>query len=109
MGVLYNGLVMKVHVEANPRSGALWWYSDDKKFFGAIVEPFTLEEGEGYHEDFPAGALLSVPKHSPGERPSINKYSPVIVKAPTAQDLIPLLERWVDENSGKSLWSLRRP
>jgi hypothetical protein len=73
------------------------------------VEPFTLEEGEGYHEDFPAGALLSVPKHSPGERPSINKYSPVIVKAPTAQDLIPLLERWVDENSGKSLWSLRRP
>ena len=99
---------MKVHIEADPRSKALYWYSDDKKFYGAIVEHFTLDDGEGYREDFPAGALLSVPKHSPGERPSINKYSPVIAKAPTAQELVPLLERWVDENTGKKLWDLRR-
>jgi hypothetical protein len=108
MGVLYNEDVMKVHVEADPRSKALYWYSDDKKFYGPIVEPFALDDRQGYHEEFPAGALLSVPRSSPGERPSFNEYSPLIVQAPTVQELIPKLETWVDENSGKKHWDLRR-
>lgn len=109
MAVLYNESAMKVHVEADPRSNALYWYSDDKKFYGPIVEPFALEDkAQGYYEEFPAGALLSVPKISPGDRPTFNKYSPVVAQAPTVQELIPLLEVWVDKNAGKRHWDLRR-
>lgn len=104
MDVLYNVLVMKVHIEADPKSNISYWYSDDKKFYGAIVEPFNLDD-----KKFPAGALLSVPKYTREERPSINKYSPLIVQSPTVEGLIPMLERWTDENAGKTLWSLRRP
>jgi hypothetical protein len=99
---------MKVHVEADPRTDALYWYSDDKKFYGPIVKPFALDDRQGYYEEFPAGALLSVPDARPGDRPTFNGNSPLIMQAPTVEELIPKLEAWVDENAGKRLWDLRR-
>lgn len=102
---------MKVHLEVDPKNNQPYWFSDDRKFYGAIVAPFELEvHGEPEtREAYPAGALLSVPKHSPGEKPSLNKYSPLIAQAPSIAELVPILEAWVDWNTGKKLWDLRRP
>lgn len=100
---------MKVHLETDPKSGTSYWYSDDRRFYGAVLEPFALEvPGKPEtRQEMEAGALLSVPKYKPHERPSINKHSPLIVQAPSVDELVPLLEKWVDENAKKKLWDLR--
>lgn len=102
--------IVKIHIETDPKNDQPYWFSEDRRFYGAVVAPFELEalDEPKSREAFPAGAILSVPKHSPGERPSLNKYSPLIVQAPSIAELVPLLEAWVDQNAGKKLWDLRR-
>jgi len=94
---------------SDPRGGTFLWKTADGKFQGVLIESFKLVDKDGGVEiEMPAAALLAVPKHYPHERPSHNKYSPVIAQAPTVEELKPKMEEWLKANAGKSLWSLRR-
>lgn len=84
------------------------WKTADGKFAGYIVEGFKMMPSDGKGEvEVPAGALLAVPKYNQNDRPSINKYSPVIATGWTIEELKPKLDEWLKENKDKSLWSLR--
>jgi hypothetical protein len=98
---------MKILVEGDPKTGGMFWRSEDSSFYGALLPAFTLTPAEGDEMPMPAGALLSVPKYGRYDRPSINKYSPLIVQAPTVDLVVKGLEAWTDQNSGKALWKLR--
>lgn len=98
---------MKILVEGDPKTGAMFWRSEDASFYGALIPPFTLSPGEGEDMPMPAGALLSVPKYERHERPSINKYSPLIVQAPTVDEVVKGLEAWTDLHAGKAAWGFR--
>ena len=92
----------------DPQNDIYPWKSSDGKFAGYLIPPVTLTPRDGSLPiHLPAGALLAVPKHSPDEQPSINKYSPAIAQALSIEDLKPAIEAWVKKNEGKSLWSLR--
>ena len=96
-------------IEGDPSKGMLFWHSEDNKFSGAIVPSFTLLDAEGKAMEMPAGALLAVPKYSRSEVPSINKYSPLIVQAPTVDEVVLMLQGWEKKNKGSALWDLRNP
>lgn len=92
----------------NPVNEIYPWKTEDGKFGGYLIRPLTLTPSDGSEPiHLPAGALLAVPKYSPDETPSINKYSPNIAQAPTIEELRPKLEAWVVANHDKTLWSLR--
>lgn len=97
----------KILVEGDPSTGALFWRSENSKYYGALIPPFTLSESGGADMAMPAGALLAVPKHSERELPSINKHSPLIIQAPTVGEVVAALGKWVDSVKGRSLWDLR--
>lgn len=90
------------------QNGYYQWKTSDGKFDGVLTPPVTLTPQDGSEPiHLPAGALLAVPKHTPNEAPSINKYSPVIAQAPTIEDLKPGIEAWVKQNEGTKRWFLR--
>jgi hypothetical protein len=92
----------------DPRNGIFPWKTMDGHFTGYLISGFKMTPSDGGGDvELPAGALLAVPKNSPNERPSINKYSPVVVTAKTVEELPPLLELWTEANQAKTLWSLR--
>lgn len=94
-------------VEGDPSRGILFWKSEDQKFTGAILPPFTLLAANGEAMPMPAGALLAVPKNSRSESPSINKYSPLIIQAPTVDEVVLMLQDWEKKNQDMALWDLR--
>jgi hypothetical protein len=96
-------------VEGDPSKGMLFWHSEDNKFSGAIVPGFTLLSADGGEMPMPAGALLAVPKHTRSEPPSINKYSPLIVQAPTVDEVVSMLQDWEAKNKEITTWDLRAP
>jgi len=98
---------MKILVEGDPSTGGLFWRSLDASFYGALQPAFTLMPQDGAEMPMPAGAVLSVPKYERYERPSINKYSPLIVQAPTLDEVVKGLEVWTDQNAGKAPWEFR--
>ena len=51
--------------------------------------------------------LLAVPKGSPEEEPSINKYAPVIAQAGSLNELKEELAKWHKETCHKTSWELR--
>lgn len=94
-------------VEGDPSKGLLFWRSEDHKFSGAIIPAFTLLDAEGEEMPMPSGALLAVPKHTRSEAPSINKHSPLIIQAPTVDEVVLMLQDWEKKHKGASLWDLR--
>jgi hypothetical protein len=91
-----------------PENNIYPWKTSDGKFDGYLIPPVTLTPKDGSQPiHLHAGALLAVPKRSPNEVRSINKYSPLIAQAPTIEDLKPAIEAWVKKNEGKTLWELR--
>lgn len=98
---------MRILVEGDPKTGAIFWRTEDSQFFGALIPPFTLTPEEGEEMPVPGGALLSVPKYERYDRPSINKYSPLIIQAPTVNAVVRGLEAWTDWNAGKPPWGFR--
>jgi hypothetical protein len=94
-------------VEGDPSKGILFWHSEDKKFSGALVPGFTLVAADGEEMEMPSGALLAVPKHVKSEPPSINKYSPLIIQAPTVDEVVSMLQDWEKKNKGVEPWDLR--
>lgn len=98
---------MKILVEGDPNTRAMLWRTEDSSFYGALMPAFTLTADGKDEMAMPAGALLSVPKYQRYETPSINKYSPLIVQAPTLDEVVKGLEVWTDRNAGKAPWSFR--
>lgn len=98
---------MKILVEIDPRAGGMFWRSENSKYYGSLIPPFTLTSQDSDEMPMPAGALLAVPKYDESDPPSINKHSPLIVQAPTVDEVIAKLEKWVDSVKGKNLWNLR--
>lgn len=98
---------MKILVEGDPHTGGMFWRSENSKYYGALIPAFTLMPQDGEAMPMPAGALLAVPKYEDTDPPSINKHSPLIVQAPTIDEVIAMLEKWVDSVKGKNLWNLR--
>lgn len=98
---------MKILVEGDPSTGAMFWRSENSKYYGALIPPFTLTEEDGAEMPMPAGALLAVPKRDERDVPSINKHSPLVIQAPTVDEVVAALEKWVDTIQGKKLWDLR--
>lgn len=94
-------------IEGDPSKGMLFWHSEDNKFFGAIIPGFTLLDAHGEAMPMPAGALLAVPKYNRSEAPSINKYSPLIVQAPTVDEVVLMLQDWEKKNKDNAPWDLR--
>lgn len=91
------------------RNGITDWRTENGKFSGVLVDPVVLRErGKDDVMELPAAALLAVPKDREGERPSINKYSPIIARGPTSEELGPLISAWTEAHRGDSLWKLRR-
>lgn len=91
-----------------PQNDIYPWRTSDGKFAGYLIPPVTLTPQDGSEPThLPAGAILAVPKNSPNEVPSINKYSPTVAQAPSVQDLKPVIEAWVKKNQDKTLWALR--
>lgn len=98
---------MKILV-GEPENDLYPWKTSDGKFHGFLTSGFKLTDRDtGEEIDMPAAALLFVPKYSPNDRPSHNKYSPVIATASTVDELKPKMEAWLKENAGKTTWSLR--
>lgn len=98
---------MKILVEGDPKTGAMFWRAEDASFYGALLPPFTLTPEDGDEMPMPAGALLSVPKYGRYDKPTINKYSPLIVQAPTVDLVVKGLEAWTDQNAGKAPWEFK--
>jgi len=92
----------------DPINSTFPWQTADGKYIGVLMAGMKLTAvGDGEDLELPAGALLCVPKHSPNEPPSINKYSPLIAQAPTVEELKPKMEAWLRKNARKTLWELR--
>lgn len=98
---------MKIKLEPNPRAGLTLWHSEDGRFSGAITPPFMMKVPGEQDQLMPAGATLFVPEDAPNEKPTLNRYSPVVAKASSVRGLVPLLEKWTEENAAKSHWELR--
>ncbi len=52
-------------------------------------------------------ALLAVPKGDRDREPSINKYSPLVIRSVSYSSVMQQLKKWYDENGQKSTWELR--
>src|SRR5215467_6715022 len=102
-GLVQEGEILSMQVEKHedPKTGLIYWKTIDGRFAGVILKPFTLVADDEPDVEMPmkAGALLAVPKYTPRESPSINKYSPLVAQANTVEELGPLLDVWSDQNA----------
>src|SRR5262245_61592578 len=98
---------MEIQRTFDKPSGLWAWRTPDRMFSGCVLTGGTLEEGGEVVMELPPAALLAVPKNR-RDFPSINKYSPVIVQAPSIEEVFKRLEAWTDEHRGVPLWDLRR-
>lgn len=95
-------------LKSEKRRGITDWRTGNGQFSGILVDAISMTETESKERiQLKAGALLAVPKDRQGERPSINKHSPLIAQADTSEELGPLISAWADKNAHKKPWDFR--